>query len=577
MPFSLDPEVPPIKVKGKGATGSYSPGAQEEAGTTGESEQGSSKPGILQKVGSFFSRKGKGDEGARGPAPEEPSVAPDLDKNLLTVRRILHTDRNSDVIIREFLLPVGKGIRAAFVFIDGMVNLRAVNADILRPLLDPDFAARLARGLAAGNVEKLFPAAATTLHDSMRKVVTETLMGNLALFVDGLGKALVVDVKGWEKRPISEPVTERVVIGPHEAFAETLKVNITMLRRILRTPDLICELLEVGKVTHTQVAIFHIEHITNPRLVNEVKRRISSIKASYVAESAILDQLIDVPRFWMVPHAVLTERPDRFAGAVAEGYVGIMVDHSPFGLVVPITIADFFSSAEDIYLRPPAPTFLKLIRASGMLATLILPGLYIAAVTFHHEMIPSVLLQAIAASKEGVPTPTPLAVFAGELGFDFIREAGVRVPSPVGPTIGIVGALLIGDAAVRASLLAPVTVIIIAVTAVASFTIPNQDVATLVRIFKYVFIVAGSTFGILGIGLLLYVVGVYLCSLRSFGVPIVAPVIAGGPSARDVVARRAVWKMEHRPRFLRPEGIRRQPPVSRTWTLARPLRPCKRK
>lgn len=500
-----------------------------------------------------------------------------FDANLRQMRTVLHADKSSDVIIRRFRLPAGKGLRAALVYIDALIDRRTVNVDILRPLsyASAEMAARMSRAVADDRIEDLLPSASVRREKSVDKAAEEILLGAVALLIEGISSAVLVDAKGWEKRSVSIPQVERVVRGPHQAFVEALEVNVALVRRMVRTPDLVCEYLEIGEMSKTQVAILYIEGVTNRKLVDEVKRRIACVKGSEIIESGMLDQFLDEPRFNLIPSTASTERPDRIAAHLAEGHVAVIVDHSPFALVIPCTVTVFVHNPEDFYVRWPYGTFLRLIRLLGTFIAMVLPAFYVAAINFHPEMIPSVLLWAIASSREVVPTPLVAEVLAGEIAFDFIREAGVRVPSPIGPTIGIVGALLVGEAAVRASLLSPVVVIVIAITAISSFTIPNQEATFMVRIMRYVFIAVGASFGLLGIGLVLYAFGVYLCWVRNFGVLFMSPFAFSARAGPDIVTRGPLWRMETRPAFLRVEDARRQPWIARQW-IPRPRRGLER-
>lgn len=544
--FSLDPAYPPVETRDAAQSGSDSRGRGAPGG--GAPEGG---PGAVD----YSSGIGRGI-----------GVSSDLDSNLSLLGKALHIQESADVVVREF--SIGGRLRAALVFIEGMVDRRTVNADILQPLLDPATRALTARKPMVERFQKAFPAALARPEGNLRRVVSGVMNGSAAVLIDGMDCALLVDATGVQHRPVAEPSTERVVLGPHEAFVESLKVNVPLVRRILKTPDLVCSKFEIGDITKTQVIVFHIEGIANPRLVREVKRRISSIKVDYMAETGLLDQLIDVPRFGLVPHALYTERPDRLAAHLAEGYVGIMVDHSPYGLIVPATILTFFHSAEDYYVRWPAGTLLRLIRMLALFTTILLPGLYVSVVNYHHEMLPTTIAWAFAASRESVPIPSVGEVLIAEIALDFIREAGVRVPSPVGPTIGIVGALLIGEAAVNASLLTPEVVIVVAITAICNFIIPNQDAAFFERILRYLFAFAASLMGFLGLAAAFFVIGVYLCSLRSFGVPFMAPLLPFKMKP-DTLVRGPVQTMETRPDFLRPATRTRQLPISRGWPRQR--------
>ena len=335
---------------------------------------------------------------------------------------------------------------------------------------------------------------------------------------------------------------------------------------MIRSPDLVVENIEIGRRTRTQCAIVYMAGIVNDKLVAEVRRRITSIDMDAVLTSGSLEQLIETSHS-LLPTIISTERPDKAAHFVLEGAIAILVAGDPFALVAPVTFSAFLHSPEDYYVRWPYGSVLRLIRVIALLIAVLLPGTYIAVTNYHQEMIPTVLLFSIAASRELVPIPLPLEVMLMYFGFELIREAGIRIPSPFGPTIGIVGALLIGEAAVSASLVSPIMVIIIAITGVASFTIPNPEVGMLIRVATALFIVVGSLLGLFGIVATIYVAFCRMASLTSLGVPFLAPTAPKQRADADVLALGPTWTIETRPRFLRPKDVRRQPDIARKWDI----------
>jgi spore germination protein KA len=304
--------------------------------------------------------------------------------------------------------------------------------------------------------------------------------------------------------------------------------------------------------------------------VDEVRRRVDSISSEYITGTEMLDQFIDEPRFSLIPYTLTTERPDRFASHLADGYVGIIADHSPFAAIVPGTIMSYVNHPEDFYIRWPYGAFIRLLRIVGAVFAMLVSATYVAAINYHPEMLPSNLLLTIAATREAVPIPLVIEVVGAEVAFDFIREAGVRVPSPMGPTIGIVGALLVGEAAVKASLLTPEVVIIAAISGIALFAVPNQEAAFVIRLTRFAYIFAASIMGFVGLATALYLKLLYLCSIRNFGVPFMAPFAPKSAAGFDLLVRGPLWRMEERPGFLRPEKTLRQPPVARRWLFRLP-------
>ncbi len=503
-----------------------------------------------------------------GSGDETPRFDTDLEANLAAMKQVLRYEINADVVVREFDIPTRPTTRAAIVFMEGLASREAIDLAILQPLMLISNLDRERRELDVLDMveRRLLPGNQVTRRANLRDATEGVIAGTTVVFVDGHDAALEVETKGWEHRGIGRPTAEMVVRGPQEAFNETLKNNIALVRRRLRTPALVNETLKVGTLSRLDCAVLYVEGITDPKLVAEVKRRIGGIRTDHIQDTGTLEQFIEDRPFVLIPQIQSTERPDRMAAFLAEGHVGILLDGSPFGLVVPTTFWSLLHAAEDHFLRWPFGTFLRLVRLLGLGASLLLPAAYIAMTNFHPEMIPTDLLLAIAATRERVPFPTVVEVLVMEVSFELIREAGIRVPGVIGPTLGIVGALILGQAAVAASIVSPILVIIVAITALGSFAVPNFAMAFAARMTRFLYIMLAAAFGFYGIAVGLFLQSVIYVNTRSFGVPFMSPVAPFVRSSGDLVLRYPSWTMELRPPFLQTMRRQRQPEVARTWT-----------
>lgn len=505
---------------------------------------------------------------APGPETREPpDLSAQVEQNLQRLKTELDAETNSDVVIREFQLAFPSPRKAFVVYIDGLADRTTVSRDILEPLM---LLAKLNPAAAQGNLlaaveERLAPGAATSRASTLGGALGLVLTGMTALFLDGSREALLIESKGWEKRGIERPQEEPGVRGPQDAFTETLRVNTALIRRRLRTPKLTVENLQVGQLSRTDVALIYLRELTNPKLVEEVRRRLRGISIDLVESSGTIEQLIQDQPASLFTQVLTTERPDRVAGFLAEGYVAILVDTAPFALVVPTTFTTFFHASEDYYVRWPFATFVRVIRMGAVFLALFLPAFYVAATTYHQSMIPTALLLAITASRENVPFPIPFEVVFMEFSFELVREAGIRIPTLIGPTIGIVGALILGQAAVAANLVSPILVVMVAVTALGSFTIPNYSASFTIRIIRFFMILAAAMLGFYGMAVGVFLLILHLGALQNFGVPYMSPVGPYRPGAPDILIRGPLYKMEARPAFLRPQNPERQAPVARGW------------
>jgi spore germination protein KA len=293
-----------------------------------------------------------------------------------------------------------------------------------------------------------------------------------------------------------------------------------------------------------------------------------SIKVGYLQDSGELEQLLEDSTFLPAPQMLLTERPDRVASYLGEGRVGIIVHGSPYVIIAPVTLFNLIHSPEDSYLRYPYATLLRFIRIMGILFTLLLPSIYLAITNFHQEMLPTDLLLAIASSREKVPFPTIVSILIMELAFELIREAGIRIPGPIGTTLGIVGALILGQAAVSANLVSPILIIIVAVTGIGSFAIPDFSLGYSFRAIRFIYLLLASISGLLGIALGIFVYLLFLAHAHSFGVPFLVPFAPKTTGKRtNTIFKTPLWKEEDRPDFLNPKAVRKQPSISRGWVI----------
>lgn len=489
-----------------------------------------------------------------------------LEENKRSLQEIYQLPRNKDIIVREFTLSASLYPNAALVYIDGMINSEKLERFVLQPLMSyqrpspPN--AKDAIGQIIANV---LPNSSVRRENTYCKLQEGINSGDTAIIIDGLAEAIIVETKGWEHRTVSTPQTEQTVRGSQAAFTENLRVNTGLIRSILHSSDLVTEMVKVGKRGQLNCAVMYLNSIANTSLVAEVIRRLEGVITDYVIDSGQLLQFIeDFPKS-IFPLSVSTERPDRVASYLVEGRVALILEGNPFAQIVPVSFFSFFHSAEDFSVNAIITNFMRILRLFGALISSVLPSLYIAIAYFHQEAIPTELLLAIAGSRENVPFPAIVEVVMMELSFELIREAGVRIPGVLGSTIGIVGAIILGQAAVTARIVSPIIVVIIAITGLASFTIPEYRMASAVRIIRFGLLIFAWVMGLVGLGYALLGLTVILCRLKSFGMPYMSPIGPKSLANSDVVLRGAVFNQETRPDALNTKNPQRQPKISRLW------------
>ncbi len=372
--------------------------------------------------------------------------------------------------------------------------------------------------------------------------------GNTIILVDGYDKFLVLKTYGPEGRSITEPTAQTIIRGPKEGFTEKIDVNISQIRRRIKDKSLKVENMTIGSITKTSVVIIYLDQIAKEDIVKEVKSRLSRIKVDGILESGYIEELIKDDPNSVFPTFLNSEKPDSVAAGLLEGKIAILVDGTPFVLIVPALFTDFLQVSEDYYHHFIISSMTRIFRCVSFFLTLLVPSTYIALSTFHQEMIPTSLLISIAAQREGVPFPAFVEAVLMEITFEILREAGIRMPRAIGPAISIVGALVLGQAAVQAGIISAVIVIIVSITAIASFAVPNYSMSNAIRILRFALMILSATFGLFGIYIGLIALVLHLSKLKSVGVPYLtpfAPRIAQGN--KDTFIRAPLWKMRYRP------------------------------
>ena len=387
---------------------------------------------------------------------EKQEIYSNLDVNLEFMKSKFSVLINADIIIREFNLTIqGKTYSAFIMYIDGMVNGTDINDFILKPLMQKNKdtfynntetqKVAITKNISVKrskhfNLEdyiysSLMPQNNLEKTTTFKEISDAINLGNTALFIDTLNIAFNIELKGFEKRAISPPQNEIVVRGAQEAFVENLRTNTSLIRRIINDENLIIEQVKVGKITKTPVAICYMKNITNDNLVNEAKYRLNNLDLDGIISSGQLEQLIEDSPKVLFPQTLSTERPDKVGNYLLEGRIAIIVNGSPYALIVPAIFIDFLSSPEDINLKYQYGNLLRILRFIAFIITLLTPAFYVAITYYHEELLPTELLFAIASSRETVPFSILFELLIMELSFELIREAILRVPSPIGPTI----------------------------------------------------------------------------------------------------------------------------------------------
>jgi spore germination protein KA len=482
-----------------------------------------------------------------------PPVFTTLEDNRVFLETATHN--SADISYQDFVSF--SGVKALMVYIEGMVNKDHLNRDVIQPFTANFEKLATASTLNRNEARKLFAVSSLTDTQKLSEVLDAIIDGNTVVFIERLDTAFIIDARSLDKRAVAEPDTEAVTRGPREGFIESVRTNLTLLRRKVKNSNLVFEEFSLGKQTNTLVYIAYIDGIVNHNVLQEVRTRLRKIDIDSVLDTGYIEQFIE--ESWGSPLATVgnTQKPDVVAGKLLEGRVAIFCDGTPHVLTIPNLFTEAIQSPEDYYMRPLMASMLRFFRILAVFVGILGPGLYVALQTFHQEMIPTILLLRMAGSMEGVPFPAAVEAFIMVFFFELLREAGTRLPRPIGSAISIVGALIIGEGAVNAGLVSAPVVIVIALTAVASFIVPA--LTEVMTIYRFFFLLLGGTMGLYGITCGMFLVLTHAVSLRSFGIPYtssIAPMNRSG--LKDFVPRFPLWMMKLRPPFMVKQNAKRR-------------------
>ncbi len=494
---------------------------------------------------------------------KEIGISKNIEDNITLVKELFKDC--GDIVERRFdIRREEDGLRKVagsiyVVYIDGLCDNEMIENTIIKPVTwewhtENDM-------LLWDAMDRFETQSADIVQESdFKKVIYAVLKGDTGVFVSGEDRAFVVSSKKLPVRGIDESSTEGGMRGPKDSFNENIRTSTALIRR--RIKDTRLKILQdtIGVRSRTEYAVIYIEDIAKKELVDNIKKRMNEYEIDAIFDSGMAEHLMEKKWYEPFPIFQATTRPDKAAAALTDGRVVIAFDNSPEVIIAPATINTLFQTSDDYYNRWPVATFARIIRYIAAFIAVALPGFYVAVTCFHREAIPDKLLYAIAVARSELSFPIVLEVLIMELLFELLREAGIRLPSQMGNTIGVVGGLIVGQAAVEAGIVSTIVVIVVALTAIASFAIPNEAFASIFRLLKFVFIFAAAFFGMYGFLVVMMLLVYHLADLNSFGVPYMSPVVTCGyerESAKDFIWREPIKKFIYRPAWAR-RGERRK-------------------
>lgn len=487
---------------------------------------------------------------------EKKALSKSLDNNISLFKNIFKNDET--LIIREFQNQRLKAAQCCIIYIDGMVNTEIINENIIQPVLRSD----LSEDIESDNLleelkKKIIVSSNVALETDINKIISSVVYGDTLFLLEGYDKALVITSKGWQSRPISEPDSAKVVRGPREGFTESIIVNLSLVRRKIKNPDLKFKFKEIGERTHTKTCICYIEGLALESILSELTERLDKIEIDGIIDSGYIQELIKDAPYSPFETVGSSERPDVIAAKLLEGRIALFVDGSPFVLTVPYLVVENFQSNDDYYTNYIYSTINRLIRGITAVTSITIPAIYLSVVTYHHEMLATPLLLSIYASRQDVPIPTSISLFIMLIIFDVLREAGTRMPATIGQTVSIIGTIVLGQAAVEARLVSAPVIIITALTGIT--TLINMNFAGATIIFRNFLLLGASVLGVYGFFICFIILYLHLMSIRSFGVPYMMNVTrAKDHDGQDAWIRAPWWTMTLRPKIVAAKNLVRQ-------------------
>lgn len=446
------------------------------------------------------------------------SLYPSLTDNLVALRSKF--ENSSDLNVREIFI---NHIKVSVIVIEGMVNLQVMGSLVLDPFLSHEFH----EDTTPENIYHFLEERTITAVDlkdfyTFEELFRFAMSGFAVVLIDGLAKGIAMGAQGFNFRSISEPSSEVNERGSREGFTEPIRINMTMIRRRIKSPTLKFELSTLGTVSKTDICLVYMTNVVSKKLLRDIRHRLQQIDSETILTAGYVQPFLEGKKASIFSDVGYTERPDTLCAKIQEGRVGILIDGTPFTLIVPHLFSENFQSVDDYCHKPYYATFIRLIKYISSAITILLPGSYVAIGTFHPELFPEALLFNIVSAQETTPFPLMLEALVIHFIYEVMREAGLRLPRPIGHAVSIVGALVIGDAAVTAGLIGSPMVLVVALTAISSFVVPSLHEP--ISVLRFGFILIGGLMGLYGIALASAMIMTNACALTAYGVPYLSPI-----------------------------------------------------
>ncbi len=461
----------------------------------------------------------------------------DMSLNIALLKKLTYD--TDDLIIKTFNEEI------TLVYFESKVDYSDLEKYILSPLTHHQ---------SVEFVESISLHKTVNIND-INEAIEYLTQGNCLIIQENKPVIIAIHVENVMKREISEPINEQVIRGSHIGLIERMSSNINLIRSNVHHPGLVVKYIKSAKkISSDRIAILYIEELADKDIVEKLSRKLSIINTDNINYTYFNEELLENNTFSPFPQVLNTERVDRAVNNLLEGRITLLIDGSPTAYILPVTFFTFYQSPDDYQSRWLIGSFFRILRLLSFIIALSLPPLYIALIAFHYEVIPGDLALAFKDSVQEIPYPPIVEAIILEITIELIREAGIRLPNPLGPTIGIVGGLVIGDAVVNAGLVSTLMIIVVALTAVASFVVPTYELSMSKRIMRFPLMIAAAYFGFIGIIIGFSIIIIHLCQLESYGKPYLSPLSPFDPKEfRDSIVRLPSWIINEKLTNKKPE------------------------
>ncbi|MGY0374296.1 spore germination protein [Clostridium sp. JNZ J1-5] len=477
-------------------------------------------------------------------------------KNPKVEEIIKKVGRESEVIVKNIILGKGENVEAWIIYVKGQAKESMIDESILKPLmLQINSELVLTEDLPEYLCKKYITSSNSKVSENIDEVVGSVKSGYTAIIVDDINTCILINTIGGNYRSISDPLNEYSVKGTRESFVENLDTNVSIMGRRIKDTSFTVEKMVVGRRSGTNVALIYIKDIVNEDALNSIRQRIQAVDVDFTTSNGILEQYIEKNTYSVFPELFTTERPDVVEANLMEGKIAILQDGTPNCLTAPAVFIEFFQGPEDYYQKTLVANLTRILRYIALILIITFPSIYLTLIKFNVELIPLKFIVPITQSRVNIALPPFFEILSMEIIVELLREGGLRLPSKIAQTISIVGGIIIGDTAIQAKIVSPPTLLIVGITVVSTFLIPNYDMSLAIRFLRFPMLILANFLGIFGISVGWFLIITHLYNMDSFGVPYFA---LNKEDMKDTFIRAPLWKMKRRPKDIAYKNIIRQ-------------------